>query len=85
MCRPNVLRVGESSNQYSYLAQRWTSWGGECRFATSHKEVCALLGVGLSVRDALLRSLNLGWQSRRPHQLLPPQRSTRPRQLAKAG
>ena len=41
---PDVLRVGESLNQYSCLTQRLTSWGGECRFATAHKEVCALLG-----------------------------------------
>jgi hypothetical protein len=44
MRRPNVLLVGESLNQYSYLAQRLTSWGGECRFAISHKDVCALVG-----------------------------------------
>jgi hypothetical protein len=44
MGRPNILLVGESLNQYSYLAQRLTSWGGECRFATSYKEVSALLG-----------------------------------------
>jgi len=44
MRRPNVLLVGESLNQYSSLAQRLASWGGECRFATSYKEVCALLG-----------------------------------------
>jgi hypothetical protein len=44
MRRPNVLLVGESLNQYSYLAQRLTSWGGECRFAISHKHVCALVG-----------------------------------------
>ncbi len=43
---PNVLLVGgtPSLSQYSYLAQRLTSWGAECRFATSYKEVCALLG-----------------------------------------
>lgn len=43
MRRPKVLLVGESLNQHSYLAQRLTSWGGECRFATSYKQVCALL------------------------------------------
>ena len=43
MRRPNVLLVGESLNQYSYLAQRLTSWGGECRFASSYKKACAWL------------------------------------------
>ena len=44
MRRSNVLLVGESLTQYSHLAQRLTSWGGECRCAISHKEVYALLG-----------------------------------------
>lgn len=44
MSRPNVLLVGETLNQYSNLAQRLTSWGGECRFAISQKSVCALVG-----------------------------------------
>lgn len=43
MRRPNVLLVGETLHQYSYLAQRVTNWGGECRFAVSNKEVYALL------------------------------------------
>jgi len=44
MERPKVLLVGESLNQYSRLAGLLTKWGGECRFATSHEEACALLG-----------------------------------------
>jgi hypothetical protein len=44
MHRTNVFLVGESLNQHSYLSRRLTSWGGECRFVTSDKQVCALLG-----------------------------------------
>jgi DNA-binding NtrC family response regulator len=44
MSRPNVLLVGESLNQHSLLAQRLASWGDECQFAISHKDVCALIG-----------------------------------------
>ena len=40
MGRSNVLLVGKSLNPYSCLARRLTSWGGECRFASSYKEVC---------------------------------------------
>ncbi len=44
MGRPKILLVGESLNQHSHLADLLTNWGGECRFATSHKEACDLLG-----------------------------------------
>ena len=57
MRRPNVLLVGESLNQYSYLAQRLTSWGGECRFAISHKDVCAL--VSQQTFELVISEMNL--------------------------
>ena len=57
MRRPNVLLVGESLNQYSHLAQRLTSWGGECRFAISHKDVCAL--VGQQTFELVISEMNL--------------------------
>ena len=57
MRRPNVLLVGKSLNQYSYLAQRLTSWGGECRFAISHKDVCAL--VSQQIFELVISEMNL--------------------------
>lgn len=44
MHRTSVLLVGESLNQYSDLARRLTSWGGDCRFVASYKQVYALPG-----------------------------------------
>jgi len=44
MGRPTVLLVGERLNQYSHLAQRLASWGGECRFTDSHTVARVLLG-----------------------------------------
>ena len=43
MGRSKILLVGKSLNQYSQLARRLASWGGECRFASSDKEGCGWL------------------------------------------
>jgi hypothetical protein len=42
--RPNVLCVGGSLNPHSWLARRLASWGGECQFTSSQKEVSHWLG-----------------------------------------